>query len=191
MEKFKQSSINSWRNTNSPIVVFPCPSEKIEIKWQLASKENISHIITLPHLTREKIAEAAKEVSGDLNKNKKEGNKIMKQIVVVSGNQIGVIADISRILSENKINIERLDTSGSKPHGAVILTTDNYDKALKILNNARFKAVSEDALVVRLENKPGSLAEISGKLKDTGINIRSMHIIQKGEEFSLVAIATE
>ena len=58
----------------------------------------------------------------------------MKQIVVVSGNQIGVIADISRILSENGINIERLDTSGSKSHGAVILTTSNYDKALKTRN---------------------------------------------------------
>ncbi|MCY4046485.1 MAG: ACT domain-containing protein, partial [Candidatus Dadabacteria bacterium] len=115
----------------------------------------------------------------------------MKQIVVVSGNRIGVIADISGILSGNGINIERLDTSGSKEHGAVILTTDNYDKALKILNNAGFKAVSEDALVVRLENKPGSLAEVSGKLKDAGVNIRSMHIIQKGDDHSLVAIATE
>ncbi len=115
----------------------------------------------------------------------------MKQIVVVTGNRIGAIADISRILSEKGINIERLDTSGSKSHGAVILKTDNYDKALKALNDSGLKAVSEDALVLRLENKPGSLAKISGKLKDAGINIRSMHIIQKGEEHSLVAIATE
>ncbi len=115
----------------------------------------------------------------------------MKQIVVVANNKMGVIADISQVLSERGINIEQLDTSGSKSHGAVILTTDNYDEALKVLNDAGFKVVSEDALVIKLKNKPGSLAKVAGNLRDSGINIRSMHIIKREGEHSLVAIATE
>lgn len=115
----------------------------------------------------------------------------MKQIVVVSGNEVGVIAEISRVLSEKNVNIEWLDTSGTKSHGAVILTTDKYDEALKALNDAGFKAISEDALVIRLKNEPGSLAKVSGKLRDRKINIRSMHIIKSEGNFSLVAIATD
>ncbi len=114
----------------------------------------------------------------------------MKQIVVVSTNEIGVIANISRVLSEKGINIERLDTSGSKSYGAVIITTDNYDEALKVLNNSGFKAVSEESLVIRLKNEPGSLAEISGRLKEAEIDIRSMHIIKREGDHSLVAIST-
>ncbi len=114
----------------------------------------------------------------------------MKQIIVVSGNTMGVIADISKILSKKGINIERLDTSGTKSHGAVILTTDRYDEALKVLNDSGFKAVSEDAMVVRLKNEPGSLAKISGRLSEAEIDIRSMHIIKREEDYSLVAIAT-
>ncbi len=114
----------------------------------------------------------------------------MKQIVVISTNRVGVIADISRILAEKNINIEQLDTSGFSSHGAVIIKTDNYDKALKTLSDCGFKAVSEESLVIRLANKPGSLAGIAGRLKDAEIDIHSMHIVNREGDNSLVALVT-
>ncbi|MGI9558274.1 MAG: hypothetical protein ACR2NQ_01215 [Thermodesulfobacteriota bacterium] len=114
----------------------------------------------------------------------------MKQIVVVSRNKVGVIADISRVLSGKGINIERLDTSGLSSHGAVVIATDSYDKALKALNDSGFKAVSEESIVVRLKNEPGSLAAVSGRLRDSEVDIRSMHIISRDGDYSLVALAT-
>jgi len=46
---------NSWRNHNSITVVIPRPAEHIIQKWQLATKCDISHIVILPHVTKEKI----------------------------------------------------------------------------------------------------------------------------------------
>ncbi len=70
--EFRENGVEAWRNKNSPIVVFPRPSEKTAIKWQLASKEDISHIVTLTHLGGGKIKTLVKEVAGDLKiKNKK------------------------------------------------------------------------------------------------------------------------
>lgn len=114
----------------------------------------------------------------------------MRQIVVISENRIGVIAEISRVLSERGVNIERLDTSRTETHGAVVLTADDYDAALRALNGAGFKAVSEDAVVVRLKNEPGSLAKLSGRLSGANIDIRGMHIISRDGGHSLVAVST-
>lgn len=75
IKEFKQNGVAAWRNENSPIVVFPRPSEKTVFKWQLASKDDISHIVTLPHLSREKLSEAAREISGDLKQPEKGGSK--------------------------------------------------------------------------------------------------------------------
>ncbi len=71
VKKFKQSGVEAWKNENSLTVVFPRPSEKLAEKWQLASKEGISHMVTLPHLSREKIEIAVREIARDLGKSKR------------------------------------------------------------------------------------------------------------------------
>lgn len=45
----------AWRNHNSITVIFPKPSQEIIIKWQLATCEDISHVIVMPHVTKEKL----------------------------------------------------------------------------------------------------------------------------------------
>ncbi len=117
----------------------------------------------------------------------------MKQIVVISDNRPGIIADISRALSERGINIETINTAtgGTRGGAVVILTADDYDEALKALRDAAFTAISEDAFVIRLKNEPGSLAKISGRFKDADINIRSMHIVKRDGNCSVVALVTE
>ncbi len=45
----------AWRNHNSITVVIPKPSEEIIYKWQLATEGNISHLVIMPHVTKEKL----------------------------------------------------------------------------------------------------------------------------------------
>lgn len=72
IEKFAEKGIRAWRNPNSLTVVFPRTSAKIVRKWKLASKDDISHIITLPHLSRADIENAVNEIARDI---KKRGGK--------------------------------------------------------------------------------------------------------------------
>ena len=53
--RFNDSGIPAWRNRNSVTVVFPRPSHEVVRKWQLAPYEDIAHLITMPHVTRETI----------------------------------------------------------------------------------------------------------------------------------------
>ena len=59
--------IEAWRNKNSITVVFPRPPKELMKKWVIAPDGEISHIITLPHVTREIIDEFASDFAEALS----------------------------------------------------------------------------------------------------------------------------
>ena len=116
----------------------------------------------------------------------------MKQITIVSNNQPGMAAIIMDALAEQGINIESLDAETFGDTAVAILTVDRYDEALNILNDIpNIRAVSEDAILIRLANKPGALAEIARRFQEANINLRSMRFIHQDDDHGIVAISTE
>ena len=89
----------------------------------------------------------------------------MSRIMVMAKNEVGVIADISRVLADNGINIETISTESLDDKGSISLTTDDYDGALRALTDAGFKTVTDDSLIVSLKDEPGALAKVAEKLK--------------------------
>ena len=65
--RFNDSGIPAWRNRNSVTVVFPRPSYDVVRKWQLAPYEDIAHLITMPHVTRETIDQVVDDCLQDQN----------------------------------------------------------------------------------------------------------------------------
>ena len=66
--QFNERGIPAWRHRNSITVVFPRPAPEVFLKWQMAPEGEITHIITMPHVTRDMIDElvddcASKELS--------------------------------------------------------------------------------------------------------------------------------
>ena len=116
-------------------------------------------------------------------------NRITR-IVVIANNEVGVIADITAILANAGINLESINTEVSSEQEAVILTTDNSDRALYVLNQAGYKAVGDEVLVLRLRDEPGTLAQVAGNLKQAGVNIQSMHILNRQGGYAMIALTT-
>ena len=117
-------------------------------------------------------------------------NRITR-IIVMAKNEVGVIADITAILANAGINLESINTEASSEQEAVILTTDNSDHALYVLNQAGYKAVGDEVLVLRLQDEPGALAAVADKLKQAGINIQSMHILNRSAGRAMIALTTD
>lgn len=115
----------------------------------------------------------------------------MNRIVITVRNEVGVIADISHALAEADINIEGLNTEVAGEKGVVILATTESDRALRVLKNAGFRAVSDEAMVLRLPDEPGALARVAEKFKRAGVNIRSMHILDHHEGHATVALTAD
>ena len=115
----------------------------------------------------------------------------MKRIIIMANDEVGVLADISKALGDASINIESIDAESAGPKGVVTLTTDDCDGALHVLKGAGFKAVTDDALVVRLRDEPGALARVAERFKHAGVNIRSLHILNRHAGHCTVALTAD
>ena len=115
----------------------------------------------------------------------------MTRIVVMAANEVGVIADISRVLADKGINIETISAEALGDKGAVTLTVDDYDGALRALTDAGFKTVTDEALILSLPDEPGALARVAESLKEGGVNIQSLHILDRRGGRTTVAISTD
>ncbi len=113
-----------------------------------------------------------------------------ERIIIMVDNQVGVLAGITGVLAESGINVESMNTQTAGDRGAVILTADDTDHALHVLNRAGYKAVSDDAVVVRLKDEPGALAALADRLRQAGVNIQNLHILVRQEGYALVALTT-
>jgi hypothetical protein len=114
----------------------------------------------------------------------------MKQLTVLVRNEVGVAATIAACLAERGVNIEEIDIEGVEDRGIVVLKVDRYDEALRALSEHGFHTITQDTLLIRLEDRPGALAAIAMRLKDAELDLRSMHILRRdaaGTIASLVA----
>lgn len=116
----------------------------------------------------------------------------MKQITIPIESRPGELARITRLLADADVNIQSLDTMEDEEQGILVLTVDRYDTALRLLRDAGYQAVTEDAIVIRVIDEPGALARVASRLAEAGVNVRSLHILRrrKGKP-SLVSLVTD
>jgi len=116
----------------------------------------------------------------------------MKQIHIVSTNRIGLITELTEALAGAEINIDSVDAEQVGENAVIVLNVDQYDRALLSLREFQgIQIVTEDAILVKLKNQPGALAQIARRFTDAGISVRSVRFIQRDEDFALVAISTD
>ena len=115
----------------------------------------------------------------------------MKQISIVAKRNQFITAQITELLAERGINIESIDVEAVDDSSVVTLSTDNYDEALDALREGGLEAVSEDAIVIRVEDEPGSLARIAARFRDADVHLRSLRILRRRKGFALVAVSVD
>ena len=118
----------------------------------------------------------------------------MRRLTVITANQPGDLADITTALAAQHINVDDIEADGHGRRGVIVLTVESgtYDQALATLRDeTHFQVFTEDALVVRVEDRPGALAEIATRFKDAAVNLRSMHIIERRNGDSLASIVAD
>lgn len=115
----------------------------------------------------------------------------MRLLHVLAPNQPGILAGIAEALAAAGVNIEDFDVESHDADGILSLTVDRYDTALRVLRDLGHQAITQDTLLIRLEDKPGALATIAVRLKNAGLDLRSMHIVQRTGAFSIVSLVAD
>lgn len=114
----------------------------------------------------------------------------MERIVIMARDEVGVLADITTILAQASVNLESINTQVNGEHGTIIISTDDTDRALVALANAGYSAVTDDSMLIRLKDEPGALARIAQRYSEAGINIRSVHILDRKDGVATIALST-
>lgn len=114
----------------------------------------------------------------------------MKQITILSENQKDPIGSIMRILADADVNINSITGEHYNEQAVVTITTEQQFEAIKAIEpHDHYQVLSEDILLVRVNDKRGALAEIAQRFSRAGIDIRSIRFVERHEGYALVAIS--
>jgi len=115
----------------------------------------------------------------------------MKSLTILQETRPGLLAEITTLLEGQGINLGTIegDTVGSV--AVISLTSERYEDCFEALSKAGFKVFAHEQILVGIEDQPGALAEISRRLANEQVDIRSIHFVNRENSLCIVALETE
>jgi hypothetical protein len=105
------------------------------------------------------------------------------QLAVFLENKSGRLAAITKVLSDNNVNIRALSVADTADFGILRLIVDDTDKAVGALKKEGFTVGKADVVAVEVEDKPGGLSRVLSVLHEAGINVEYMYaFVEKSAE---------
>lgn len=117
------------------------------------------------------------------------GGVIMKEITVVAKNDVGTLAQVAEALGSVGVNIEAISAHEKNNNAVFRIVTNDVTTALKSLSRVPNAETSEsNILILKMINRPGELGKITRKLANRGVNLESLYIVNRANEFTEVAV---
>lgn len=95
----------------------------------------------------------------------------IKQISVFVENEPGRLAELTKILNENKIDMRALSLAETKDFGIIRLITDDAYNTVRVLKEDGYICSVTKVLAVAIADEPGSLYKVLAVLGENGINV--------------------
>ena len=101
----------------------------------------------------------------------------VEQITVFLENQTGRLADVTKMLSDEDINLQGFSTTEARDYGILRLVVSDVKRAKEALKNAGFTTHIADVICITVEDRPGELYKILNVLAGEGVNIDYVYVI--------------
>jgi hypothetical protein len=98
-----------------------------------------------------------------------------KQISIFLENKRGRLAEVTRCLSDNEVNIRALALSETGDFGILRLVVSEPERAHQALTVAGFTFTDTEVLAVELQDQPGGLADVIEPLANADINVEYLY----------------
>ena len=99
----------------------------------------------------------------------------VEQLAVFLENKSGRLAAITKVLSDNGINIRALAVADTADFGILRIIVDQTDKAKQVLKDAGFTVAMTNVVAVEVADKPGGLSGVLAVLNQVEINVEYMY----------------
>lgn len=114
----------------------------------------------------------------------------MKGLTIVQEDHPGLLAEVTTLLERAGIAVQDFAGISLGDTAVISLTVDSPKEAFRMLTDAGYRVIASEHLLVRIEKHPGALAELSRRLAEAGVDMRGMHIVNKDENYGIVALET-
>lgn len=101
----------------------------------------------------------------------------VKQISVFLENKPGKLADFTKLLSDNNIDIKAISVAEASDFGIIRLIVEDVYNATTLLKDANYVCSVTDVLAVEVKNEVGALASIISVLGDADVNVEYMYAL--------------
>jgi len=113
----------------------------------------------------------------------------MKELVVTAKNKLGSLAVVAEALGGVGVNIEAISCYGAGEKAVFRIVTGDAASAIKTLSRIpEVKVQESDILVLKMINRPGELGKVTRKLSNHGVDLESLYIISRKNDYTEVAL---
>jgi len=144
VKKLNELGRHAWRHPYANTVIFDRPAMSVTQHWQLACQANISHLITMPHVTKEQIDRlvadiiAAETIQPSACESfaacETTNGTSDREIILLGRQDPNLLGDVAMALASAGISIEGLTAVKVEEGNVVKLSVNDRDRALRILN---------------------------------------------------------
>ena len=110
----------------------------------------------------------------------------MIQLSVYLEDRPGELANLIKLLMDNKIFIRALTVAKTSDYGLILALVDNTEKCIDLLDENRYTVSTTEVIAVRLNDHPNALYEIPKTLGDNSININYFYSTLVKDESMLI-----
>ena len=100
---------------------------------------------------------------------------LVKQVSIFVENTTGRLADITRILAENSVDLKASTIADAADFGILRCIVEDAEAAKKILNENGFNASITEVIAVSLENKAGGFHKVLQILADEKVGVKYIY----------------
>jgi hypothetical protein len=116
---------------------------------------------------------------------------MVQQFVVQLENRPGALARLARALAVRGVNIEQIAGGGAGPLGYAVLTTNDDATTREVLRSSGYRFVEGQSLIVEIEDRPGTLADVTERLADAGIQILGVLVVGRRGPLAEIALSVD
>lgn len=117
---------------------------------------------------------------------------MVKQVSVFVENKTGRLAEVTKVLGDNNIDISALSIADTTDFGILRLIVNKPQEAEQILAENGFTVSSTDVIAIAIPDTPGSLSKALKALDNSSIGIEYMYaFVGKLPDEAMVILRTE
>ncbi|HPN32531.1 MAG TPA: ACT domain-containing protein [bacterium] len=100
---------------------------------------------------------------------------LLKQISIFLENKPGKLAEVTKILQDNKVNIRALSMADTTDFGILRIIVPEVEKIYKMLKDNHLTVKITEVIGVKVSDRPGGLHEIINFFAHENVNVEYMY----------------